>query len=97
MTAAELKASTADPQCLPSESSNAIQALWCAASGDWNRAHELCQLGDPVSGAWVHAYLHREEGDLQNARYWYSRAGRPEFLGSLEDEWLQIAGELLRE
>lgn len=63
-----------------------LQALWHAANGDWNAAHEVAQSGEDRDSAWVHAYLHREEGDHVNAAYWYRRAGRPVFKGSLEDE-----------
>lgn len=55
-----------------------LRALWYAEAGEWDRAHELCQEGNLAEGAWVHANLHREEGDLSNARYWYGRAGKPE-------------------
>lgn len=48
-----------------------------------------------MDGAWVHAYLHRKEGDLANARYWYGRANRPAFAGPLEDEWEQLVRALL--
>ncbi|MCC5848212.1 MAG: hypothetical protein JJU29_08965 [Verrucomicrobia bacterium] len=63
-----------------------LQALWYAEKGDWARAHDLCQQGDLPDGAWVHANLHREEGDPSNARYWYHRAGKPESdLGIVEE------------
>ena len=63
------------------------KALWYDAKGDWQMAHSLVdQLEDSIS-AHVHAYLHRVEGDLWNARYWYNRAKQPEFTGSLEEEW----------
>jgi len=76
--------------------SGALQALWYDAKGDWDKSHELAQEDAGAAGNWVHAYLHRKEGDTSNARYWYSNAGRPPFSGSLEDEWAAIAGELLR-
>jgi hypothetical protein len=74
----------------------ALQALWWEAQGHWDRAHECAQLNeaDPRA-AWVHAYLHRKEGDLANAAYWYRRAGRPVAQDALEAEWLAIATELL--
>jgi hypothetical protein len=63
------------------------QALWWDGKGDWQQAHDLIDhLNDTVS-AHIHAYLHRVEGDLWNARYWYDRAKQPEFNGSLEEEW----------
>lgn len=74
---------------------SALGALWHAAKGDWNRAHALAQSRDDRDGAWVHAYLHRVEGDQSNAGYWYRRAGRPHSRASLPEEWEQIARELL--
>ena len=53
-----------------------LLALWWDARGDWKRAHEIAQDVSDADGAWVHAYLHRKEGDLGNAAYWYRRAGR---------------------
>ncbi len=52
------------------------QALWWETKGDWDRAHTVAQDVDDAQGAWVHAYLHRREGDPGNAAYWYRRAGR---------------------
>jgi hypothetical protein len=72
-----------------------LQALWWAAKGDWERAHKLVQDEASAEAAWVHAYLHRVEGDLPNARYWYRRAGRAAVSGPLEAEWEAIATELL--
>lgn len=72
-----------------------LAALWWDAKGDWTRAHEAAQAGDDAGSAWVHAYLHRKEGDLSNARYWYARAGRPAATGALEAEWAAIAAALL--
>jgi hypothetical protein len=70
------------------------EALWWDARGDWDRAHQLAQSVDTPDGAWVHAYLHRKEGDLPNADYWYRRAGRrwPDAL--LEVEWEDIVSTL---
>ena len=75
----------------------ALQALWWAGKGDWDRAHGCAQEreGDPACD-WVHAYLHRVEGDRANAGYWYRRAGRPVAATSLQDEWNAIATALLR-
>ena len=65
----------------------ALQALWWDGKGDWNKAHECAQAdeGNP-SCDWVHAYLHRKEGDASNAAYWYRRAGKPVAHGSLDSE-----------
>ena len=72
-----------------------LAALWHDARGDWDRAHKLAMSARSRDAAWVHAYLHRKEGDLENARYWYGRARRPEGAGSLAAEWKAIATELL--
>ena len=73
----------------------ALQALWHEAKGDWHRAHRLAQRESDAAGAWVHAFLHRVEGDLANAASWYGRAGRPVAEGPVREEWAAIAGELL--
>ena len=74
----------------------ALQALWREAKGDWDAAHKLAQAQEDETGAWVHAYLHRVEGDLANAGHWYRRAGRPESSAPLGEEWEEIASALLR-
>jgi hypothetical protein len=79
----------------PEELSLALQALWWDAQGNWGQAHELAQQQDDAAGAWVHAYLHREEGDSGNAAYWYRRAGRTPAGGALAAEWEAIARALL--
>jgi hypothetical protein len=75
-----------------------VQALWHDARGDWDRAHQCAQDEHGRDGSWVHAYLHRKEGDLGNAGYWYSRAGRkmPAQTVTLEAEWEAIARELVQ-
>ena len=74
----------------------ALVALWHDANGDWSAAHEAAQAIEDETGAWVHAYLHRKEGDAGNAAYWYRRAGRDVVRGlALEEEWSRIATELL--
>ena len=82
----------------PPGCSRALRALWWDARGDWERAHELTQEDEADERcAWVHAYLHRKEGDLSNAAYWYRRARRPVANGSLQAEWRSIASALLSE
>ncbi len=81
---------------LPTGASRALQALWHDARGEWDRAHELAQAAGGREGDWVHAYLHRKEGDEINAGYWYARAGRPAATGELRAEWEVIVRELLR-
>jgi hypothetical protein len=73
----------------------AVQALWWAEKGDWQKAHECAQAQEDATGAWVHAHLHREEGDLANAGYWYRRAGKPVAADSLSAERDAILGALL--
>ena len=75
--------------------SGALLALWWDARGDWNRAHEVAQDVAGSDGAWVHAYLHREDGDLENAGYWYRRAGRSVATGDSRVEWEGIVREML--
>jgi len=75
----------------------ALQALWRDGKGDWDGAHEAAQADGGGAGDWVHAYLHRKEGDAGNAAYWYRRAGRPVCRLSLEEEWAAIADALLAE
>jgi hypothetical protein len=80
----------------PPDMSPALQALWHDAHDDWPRAHALSQEDAGPAGSWVHAYLHRREGDLANARYWYARAGRtaPPKNVTLDAEREAIAREL---
>ena len=91
MTAAELRESTSRPPGLGDE----VIAMWQEARGDWAGAHATVQDLETPAAAWVHAYLHRREGDQSNARYWYVRADRPVAKGSLEEEWDAIVSELL--
>ena len=72
-----------------------LAALWWAARGDWDQAHRIVQDEETSQAAWVHAYLHRVEGDSANAGYWYRRAGKPAATASLEAEWEAIASTLL--
>jgi hypothetical protein len=73
----------------------ALLALWWAGKGDWDAAHKIVMDETGADCAWVHAYLHRVEGDLANARYWYAQAGRPVATDSLEMEWRAILGVLI--
>ncbi len=73
----------------------AMIALWWAGRGEWERAHRIVMGADTQEAAWVHAHLHRVEGDLGNAAYWYRRAGRQVAEGPLEAEWDAIAADLL--
>ena len=71
-----------------------LAGLWWAAKGDWDQAHRIVQDDSSRDAAWVHAYLHRVEGDLGNAGYWYRQAGQPVAKDSLEAEWRRIADTL---
>jgi hypothetical protein len=94
MTLAQLRASL-DESSPPANLPPLLAALWWEAKGDWNQAHEIAQAENGADAAWVHAYLHRKEGDASNAAYWYSRAHQPRCTLSLEQEWEQIISGLL--
>jgi hypothetical protein len=79
----------------PSDLSPPLEALWWAKRGDWDKAHRLVQDEASRPAAWVHAYLHRVEGDLGNARYWYGQARKPPASGDLDSEWKQMVEALL--
>ncbi|MBK8047095.1 MAG: hypothetical protein IPK16_08210 [Anaerolineales bacterium] len=93
MNLADFRASSTRPTP-PAGISSALRALWYDARGDWNAAHEITQASS-ADLDWVHAYLHRKEGDLGNAGYWYRRAGKSPATGPLDDEWNVIAETLL--
>ena len=84
-----------DGDAPPEGLGRALRALWHEAKGDWHAAHKLAQAEKTATGAWVHAYLHRVEGDEGNAGYWYRRAGKPHATGPLDREWDQIVSTLL--
>jgi hypothetical protein len=80
------------PPTLP----KALQAMWYDKKDDWSKAHEMVENASDVDSAWVHGYLHRKEGNLNNAHFWYRRSGQSEFPGELNEEWEQITSVLLR-
>jgi hypothetical protein len=82
------------PGAPPAGLSPALEALWWTDRGEWDRAHAIVQDDQGRDAAWVHAHLHRIEGDLGNAAYWYRRAGRPEAQGPFEAERDAIAAGL---
>jgi len=79
----------------PANLGPALRALWLDARGDWDAAHEAAQADEGGAGDWVHAYLHRKEGDAGNAGYWYRRARQPVCRTALDEEWAAIASALL--
>jgi len=97
MSFADLQESIARDAAPPAGAARAVQALWHDARGDWHAAHACAQDDESAEGSWVHAYLHRKEGDLGNAGYWYARAGRPRPPAglSLDAEWAALARALL--
>ncbi|HQV69368.1 MAG: hypothetical protein WAU96_09270 [Anaerolineae bacterium] len=94
MTFEDFKQTLSQPHP-PTGASMALRALWHDGRGDWGAAHTCAQNQDDADGAWVHAYLHRVEGDAGNAAYWYRRAGRPVCKDPLKAEWETIAKTLL--
>ena len=81
----------------PRAVSPSLTAMWWAKKGDWEKAHRLVMDESGSDAAWVHAYLHRAENDLDNARYWYRSARKLEAKGTLDEEWAAIVGALLRD
>jgi hypothetical protein len=80
----------------PADVSPALQALWWAKKGDWNKAHHCCQQHeDDADCNWVHAHLHHQEGDMRNAGGWYRRAGKPAAACSVDEEWSSLVAEFL--
>ncbi|MFT6182437.1 MAG: hypothetical protein ACI9NQ_001110 [Paracoccaceae bacterium] len=96
MNAAELAQSAQTDTKPPDGLTPAQHALWLAKADRWDASHDLCGDVPEPAGAWIHAYLHREEGDLGNASYWYHRAGKemPATSVTLDEEWGQIATAL---
>jgi hypothetical protein len=79
----------------PGDFPAALKAMWEDARGNWSAAHAIAQEIEDDTGSWIHAYLHRKEGDLANAGYWYRRAKRPAAHDTLEEEWARIVAALL--
>ena len=80
----------------PQTSPESLQAMWYARKGDWETAHNIAQSISSELGSRIHAYLHRVEGDLSNAGYWYKRAGKPQFQGSTETEANEIVNSIFK-
>ena len=79
----------------PAQYSETLQSLWHAKKENWDRAHQIVQDLSSREAAWVHAYLHRVEGDISNADYWYSRSGHSRSKLTLDEEWMEIVKALL--
>ncbi len=80
----------------PSDFHEALKALWWERKGDWNKAHDMLQNLEGRDAAWVHAYLHRKEGDVTNAAYWYNKAGKDISSGDIIEEFRFIVSTLLK-
>ena len=72
-----------------------LKSLWYDAKGDWDKAHRLIQDVEDKNASWIHAYLHRKEGEVANSGYWYSRAGKSRSSLPLEKEWEEIVTALV--
>ena len=93
MTINEFKSSVKE-KSPPDGLNDMLKALWHDAKGEWDKAHKIAQEINNSSGSLVHAYLHRKEGDLSNASYWYTKAGRMMPKVSLPEEWNQLVEEM---
>ena len=94
MTFEDFKA-TLSAEFVPQQLSPALRALWLVAKGRWPQAHRIVQAEDAAACQWVHAHLHRVEGDQANAAYWYRKAGKPVSTLPLDEEWDEIARNLV--
>ena len=93
MKVTDFKASLSDDAPAPNLAAP-LAALWWAAKGNWDKAHSIAQDEESAEAAWVHAYLHRVEGDIGNAGYWYRQAGKPVATGTPETKWEEIVQAL---
>jgi len=96
MTFEEFQSSVED-NSPPASVSDELKGLWWDGKGNWDKSHETVQDLETSDAAWVHAYLHRKEGDLWNADYWYRRAGKVRPDVTLDDEWKSISKALLKQ
>jgi hypothetical protein len=94
MTLDEFRSTLEDAE-VPEGLSPALRAMWEDARGNWSAAHSIAQAIEDTIGSWIHAYLHRKEGELGNAGYWYRRAGKPVAHDDLDEEWARIVLSLL--
>ena len=84
-----------DENKIPDDLSVYLKALWYDAKGNWDEAHQIIQDVPDKNASWIHAYLHRKEGDITNADYWYNQAGRKRPNISLNEEWEEIVKAML--
>jgi hypothetical protein len=96
VTQAEFKSTLKNP-APPTNLSVELEALWHDGKGDWNKSHDVIQDVNTRNAAWIHAYLHRKEGDRGNAQYWYAKAERSMVTVSLEEEWNSLVEYFLKE
>lgn len=94
MTIEAFKSSLSAPEP-PDNLPRTLQALWYDAKDDWQTAHSIVQDMGSEDASWIHAYLHRKEGDHGNAGYWYRRAGKQMPKNALSEEWDEIVARLL--
>lgn len=94
MTYGEFIKSFSDNQP-PQNLSAVLKALWYDGKDDWESSHNIAQDIHDKNGSWIHAYLHRKEGDISNARYWYSMAGKKEPSMSLSEEWEYLVKQFI--
>jgi len=80
---------------LPGNVSVYLESLWYDGKGDWEKSHNVIQDVENKNAAWIHAYLHRKEGDIGNADYWYNKAGKKRPTVSLEEEWESLVKAFL--
>ncbi|MDB5229454.1 MAG: hypothetical protein JWN76_259 [Chitinophagaceae bacterium] len=81
----------------PENISAYLQSLWYDGKGDWKKSHEVIQDIAGNNAAWIHAYLHRKEGDIWNADFWYNKAGKKRPDMTLEKEWEELVNAMLNE
>jgi hypothetical protein len=96
MTISDFKASL-KTDAVPAGLTPLLQALWYDGKGDWERAHTIAQEIHTNNGSWIHAYLHRKEGDSGNASYWYHMADKPYPTIGLQEEWDALVNVFLNE
>jgi len=80
----------------PAHFSVLLKSLWHDKKGDWKKAHDLVDSLPGAEAAWVHAYLHRKEGDSWNADYWYGRAKKLRPSHTLEEEWEELVSHFIK-